>query len=223
MRCGLILAGGDSTRMGMEKHSLKISQVGMVEMVAEALQSSGCEPLLIATRKGRPWPGWDGEVCSGTEVLGVKPGSTPDGGRKAIFVADDRGWVGPQAGLASGLHVARDLGCEWVQLAPCDIPLLNRDLLVMLQGVAAPKYGAVVPEGPNGLEPLLALVQPEMMLEALHRVRESERMSIFAVLEVMVVKKISRTEIVQRGIDDSSFLNVNSPEDLHLARDLSNR
>ena len=171
MRCGLILAGGDSTRMGMEKHSLKISRSGMVEMVAGALQASGCQTLIIATRDGQTWPGWD-----------VR--------RKVRFVADEDDWVGPQAGLVAGLNEAVSLGCEWAQLAPCDIPLLDPDLLLMLQSEASPEFAAVVPEGPNGLEPLLALVQPEMMLDALYQVREAEKRSIFAVLDQMVLKEI---------------------------------
>ena len=204
MYCGLILAGGDSTRMGEEKQSLKISQQGMVEMVAEAMQAAGCQPLLIATRDGQPWGSWDAR-------------------REVLFIADDEGWVGPQAGLVSGLNAAIELGCEWVQLAPCDVPLLNPDLLLELQSKASPKLGAVVPEGPNGLEPLLALVQPKMMLDALYQVRKAEKRSIFAVLESMVMKAISHLEIGGRGIGDSCFLNVNSPEDLQMARKLSNR
>jgi molybdopterin-guanine dinucleotide biosynthesis protein A len=81
----------------------------------------------------------------------------------------------------------------------------------------------VVPEGPNGLEPLLALVQPEMMLAALYQVRESQKRSIFAVLDSMAVKKISRGMIQRLEIADSCFLNVNLPEDLDLARELSKR
>lgn len=204
MHCGLILAGGDSTRMGLEKHSLKISQSKMVEMVVEALQASGCQTLIIATRDGQTWPGWD-----------VR--------RKVRFVADEDDWVGPQAGLAAGLNEAVSLGCEWVQLAPCDVPLLDPDLLLMLQSEASPEFAAVVPEGPNGLEPLLALVQPGMMLAALYRVRESQKRSIFAVLESMAVKKISRANIKGLEIADSCFLNVNLPEDLDLARELSKR
>ena len=127
------------------------------------------------------------------------------------------------AGLVSGLNAAIELGCGWVQLAPCDVPLLNPDLLSELQSKASPELGAVIPEGPNGLEPLLALVQPEMMLDALYYVREGEERSIFAVLESMVVEVISHHEIEGQGIGDSCFLNVNSPEDLQMARNLLNR
>lgn len=204
MCCGLILAGGDSARMGEEKQSLKISQQGMVEMVADAMVAAGCEPLLIATRDGQPWGSWDTS-------------------REVLFIADEEGWVGPQAGLASGLNTAIEQGCEWVQLAPCDVPLLNPDLLMMLQEEEASGVGALVPKGPNGLEPLLALVRPEMMLEALHLIRHKDKRSIFAVLESMVVKVISHPEIEGRGIGDSCFLNVNSPEDLQMARNLLNR
>jgi molybdopterin-guanine dinucleotide biosynthesis protein A len=62
-----------------------------------------------------------------------------------------------------------------------------------------------------------------MMLEALHLIRHKDKRSIFAVLESMVVKVISHPDIEGRGIGDSCFLNVNSPEDLQMARNLLNR
>jgi len=220
MCCGLILAGGDSTRMGEEKQSLKITQQGMVEMVADALVTAGCEPLLIATRDGNPWPGWRAVGGLGEDRGRI---TETDNGRVAIFVTDEEGWVGPQAGLVSGLNAAIELGYEWVQLAPCDVPLLNSDLLLMLQEEIDPKIGALVPEGPDGSQPLLALVQPKLMLNALYRARGAEKRSIFAVLESMVVKVISHPEIKGLGIDNSCFLNVNSPEDLQIARNLLNR
>ena len=111
MCCGLILAGGDSTRMGEEKRTLKISQQGMVEMVADALVTAGCEPLLIATRDGSPWPGWQSVGGLGEDRGRI---TETDSGRMAIFVADEEGWVGPQAGLVSGLNAAIELGYAWV-------------------------------------------------------------------------------------------------------------
>jgi len=197
MRCGLILAGGDSRRMGVDKHKIEIIDKSMMRLVADALLDSGCNCLIIANGDGIPLEGWN-----------------------ELFVTDEVGWVGPQAGLVSGLKRSIVEGYSWVQISPCDMPLLGVDLVNLLWENRDPNYGAIVPEDENGLQPLLALVQPQEMIAALNEVHIQGVGSIFAVLKKMKIKTIGHDEIIASGVLDSSFLNANTPHDIDTAREL---
>ena len=197
MRCGLILAGGDSKRMGFDKHKIDILDKSMMQLVADALLGSGCNYLIIANGDGVPLEGWGEE-----------------------FVVDEPGWVGPQAGLVSGLKQAIVGGNSWVQISPCDVPLIDAKLMRLLWENREINYGAIVPEDENGLQPLLALVQPQQMIEALNEVHNQEVGSIIAVLKKMDVKTIGYAEIISFGVLETSFLNANTPSDIETARNL---
>lgn len=197
MRYGLILAGGDSKRMGVDKHNIEIQDKSMIRLVADALLDSGCDHLIIANRDGMPLEGWD-----------------------ELFVSDDTRWVGPQAGLVSGLKQAMVDGGSWVQISPCDMPLIDVKLVSLLWENRDSSYGAIVPEDENGWQPLLALVQPQLMIAALDKIRGQGVGSIFAVLKKMKVKTIGYDQIISAGVLDSSFLNANTLDDIETARNL---
>lgn len=200
MYCGLILAGGDSSRMGDDKAKMNFGGRSLAAIAAENLHVAGCEDILVSTRDGIPWQDWN-----------------------HCFVADAEGWVGPQAGLFPTLSMADEMGCKWVQLSPCDLPLLKPTLFTFLYGQVSSSDTALMPYGPNGAEPLLALVRPKEMCAALLANKDLGKKSIFAVLERIGAKPIPYTAIAANGIGENEFLNANTLSDLRVAESLLER
>ena len=107
---GAILAGGLARRMGSDKALIEVDGTPMIARVAAALQTAGCEPLVIGRSSA--------------------PAGLP-------AVSDDMaGRAGPAAGLATALRIAAG---RTVILVAADQPLLRPDTvqaLVALEGDA---------------------------------------------------------------------------------------
>jgi molybdopterin-guanine dinucleotide biosynthesis protein A len=97
---GFVLAGGKSSRMGVDKALLKLGGVPMVEIALEKLRSF-CAEVSIA-------------------------GNRDDLSGYAEVVHETRVDVGPAAGIEAGLRAARE---PWVMFVPVDVPLVPAELL----------------------------------------------------------------------------------------------
>src|SRR5579875_2886974 len=137
MICGLVLAGGRSSRFGREK--------------------------AMAELGGRPLIGWAVAVLE--REVGALAVSARDGSGAADY-ANSRGWTvladaadgpeGPLAGIAGGLRWAGGLRAEALFTVPCDAPFLPADLLTRL-AASRTANGPAVARTAEGLEPLCAL------------------------------------------------------------------
>ena len=97
---GFVLAGGKSSRMGVDKATLKFCGWPMVEIAVEKLRGF-CAEVGIA-------------------------GNREDLARFAPVVGESRVDAGPAAGIEAGLKAARQ---EWVLFVPVDVPLMPGELL----------------------------------------------------------------------------------------------
>jgi molybdopterin-guanine dinucleotide biosynthesis protein A len=97
---GFVLAGGKSSRMGVDKAELRFCGRPLVELAVEKL-SSFCEDVAIS-------------------------GNRDDLARFAPVVMETRLDTGPGAGVEAGLRAAE---CEWCLFVPVDVPLLPLDML----------------------------------------------------------------------------------------------
>ncbi|MGA7157020.1 MAG: molybdenum cofactor guanylyltransferase [Acidobacteriaceae bacterium] len=97
---GFVLAGGKSSRMGVDKALLRFCGRPMVEIALEKLRGF-CAEVGIA-------------------------GNRADLGEFAPVVREERVDVGPAAGIEAGLKAARE---EWVMFVPVDVPLVPEELL----------------------------------------------------------------------------------------------
>ncbi len=122
----LILAGGDSRRMGQDKAALLLEGRSLLEHVTATMQAVFPE-VLVSVR--RPRPG-----------LGLRQ------------VCDETGDDGPLAGLASGLAQART---PWVFAVACDMPFVTPVVIERLASVRAGHH-AVVPVVGGYPQPLAA-------------------------------------------------------------------
>jgi len=131
---GGVLVGGASARMGRPKHLLTLAGATFLERVTAAIRPSVREVVVVG----------DAEV----------PGSPSR-------LADAPDADGPLAGILAAARWAPDRA--WV-IAACDLPRLRREAVEWLIAQREPGRWAVVPGGPAGVEPLLALYEPQARL-----------------------------------------------------------
>lgn len=203
---GVVLAGGKSTRMGTNKAVLEVGGRRLIESVVEKLQAFFPEVLIIANTPGL------------YETLGPKV--FPD-------LIPDKGSLG---GLYTGLFYA---SYEYVFFAACDMPFLNPDLIAFMKeivgegfspplsgGVEPRPYDVVIPKAQGELHTLHAIYS-KRCLPFIKELLDRERLKIVAFFPKVRVKVIEEETI--RRFDPSllSFFNANTPEELALARRLS--
>ena len=144
----LILAGGESRRMGQDKSLLPFAGTTLVEHIAAQLRPVAREVRI----------------------------STADAQRHAHLglplVPDLRPGLGPLMGIASGLHSSSR---DWTLVVATDIPVLPLALLPLMwvKTVEAP---CVVPQTSDGrLQPLFALYHRRLADEILSFLERGER------------------------------------------------
>ncbi len=129
----ILLAGGQSRRMGRDKVRLPFGDRLLVTRVYETLAEVFPRVLVVTRQPDFPV-------------------------REARCIGDRHPGNGPLEGLASGLEA---LGSR-VLLTACDMPFLNPTLLRLLSE-QADDAEAIVPCSPRGPEPLLAVYSPRVL------------------------------------------------------------
>lgn len=186
---GVVLCGGESSRMGFDKALLEIEGRLIVEVLAERL-AEVCDEVLLAT-------GDAGRLGSldYPEVDDAVPYAGPLGGVVAAFAAT---------------------GHDLLAVVAVDMPAANPVLLRYL-GDRIQGFDAVVPHGPRGVEPLHA-VYSRRALPVLERALHSRRRSMKGVLEQLAVRVCGEAELLRAGFGTSFAANVNEPDDLWMLR-----
>ncbi len=134
---GVVLAGGRSTRMGVDKALAPLAGRPLVAHVAARFAPQVDALFLNANGDAARFAGFGFAVVADAT-------STPG--------------AGPLAGIAAALNYAQLLGAVWLATAPCDAPFLPLDLVARLAAAAA-ECGALlaVAASARGLEPMFAL------------------------------------------------------------------
>lgn len=188
---GLILAGGQSKRMGRSKAELVFQNE---TLLARALRRLGpvCERILVSVSASTQL------TLPGVEVV---PDSYP--GRGSLI------------GLASGLRAAD----EPVLALAVDMPFLNLQLLQYLTSLA-PGWEAVVPRPGNFVEPLHAVYTPACLPVFEDQIR-SGIMQILPAYARLRVRYVEVEELKRFDPTGLAFFNLNTPEDLRRAEKLA--
>lgn len=194
---GVILAGGSSRRLpGADKLSLDVGGAKLIERTHRALRV----------------------LCPEIIIVG-------DGGSEANLpetrrVRDSRpGRQGPLAGLEAGLRTASN---DIVFAAAGDMPFLSPELAAYLCGlVGAGSLLAAVPRYGGTAHPLCAAYRREVVEEISAALDGGVRS-----MKDFLASLPARVEYVEEGLDAFGdpglfLMNVNSPEDLELARSLA--
>jgi len=199
---GLLLAGGQSRRMGGGDKALRpLGGRPLLDHVIERLRPQVAAMLLNANGDPSRFAGFG---------LPVVPDSVPD-------------FAGPLAGVLAGLDwaAANRPDCEWVVSVPTDAPFLPRDLVARLvAGMQA--AGAELACAASGGQP-----HPVVGLWPL-RLREALRHAVVAE-DIRKVDawtgryRLSRVPFVEETTGVDPFFNANRPDDFERAAALLDR
>lgn len=182
----IILAGGQSQRMGQDKALLPMNGMTLLEHVVASLLMVAADIVVVADVPEKY------ALPCGRVLADTFPGSGPVGGILTGLTA-----------LGEGRHI----------VVACDMPALNVNVLQLLLKAHTPEWDAVVPEINGQPEPLCA-VYAHTAAHRLLRFLESGGRAAREALSQLRVKRIG--EGVLRRIDPelACFTNVNTPEDL---------
>ncbi|MBN1890886.1 MAG: molybdenum cofactor guanylyltransferase [Thermoflexales bacterium] len=190
----IILAGGESRRMGRDKTQLKLGQQTLLERSVTAMAALTDDVIVVAnapSRNGAPSP-------------------LP---RPARLVSDEIPGHGALSGLHAGLRAAKH---AYALAVACDMPFLNPRLLRYMI-VISPGYDAIVPHWQGESEPLHA-VYAKSCLPAIETLLQDEGRRVVAFYPNVNVRYLGHVEIALFDPQGLSFFNINSPEDWERAR-----
>ncbi len=141
-------------------------------------------------------------------VGGEPPASAP--GRR---VEDPVGPACALRGLVGALEASR---AEQVLVLATDLPLVTPELLLAL--VASPEADAVVPCPAEGPQPLCALYRREPVLRVARARLDAGKLALRGMLDDLSTTRLEGDELLVLDPTGRVLLNVNTPEDLEVAR-----
>lgn len=187
---GVILAGGQATRMGGgDKGLLALGNRTILSHVIDRFDPQCADLALNA----------NGDPQRFTNLnLPIIADSIPD-------------FAGPLCGVLAGLDWAADQGASHVVTAAADTPFLPCDLVPQLQ-MAAEKSpsGMALAASPSGRQPTFGLWPTAL--------REDLRSALLGGLRKVVLWTSQHGATTAEFPDDAAFFNVNTPADLDQAR-----
>jgi len=185
---GVILAGGQSSRMGQNKALLWLDGQRLIERVVGVMRTVFTELLMVTNSP---------EVYAD---LGVP------------MVGD----VYPDKGSLGGIYSAvYHVTTPWCFVAACDMPFLNADVIRYLMAQAS-EYDVVMPDIHGELQPLHAVYGKACLTPMLRRV-EANRLKIVGFLPEVRVRTVSAAELQCLDPDLLAFHNLNTPEEFQAA------
>jgi molybdopterin-guanine dinucleotide biosynthesis protein A len=193
---GLILAGGESSRMGVDKGLLEIAGVPMIVRAARLVESVTGAPAVVV---GTP------EKYRG---LGLRT------------IADDWPGCGPLGGIATALRAS---DAEWNLIVACDLPYLTREWLeYLLQRGRDSAEEAVVAmnltaANKRGAEPLCAMYH-KGCAPSIRRALERGVRKVTDGLAELRVEMMEPAKWKDFDSDGLLFKNVNTPADYEEAK-----
>jgi molybdopterin-guanine dinucleotide biosynthesis protein A len=193
---GFILAGGQSSRMGVDKGLLEIAGEPMIVRASRLVGSAvGAAAVVVGTPEKY-------------RALGLRA------------IADDWPGCGPLGGIATALRAAET---DWNLIVACDLAYLTREWLeYLLQRARESAEEAVVPINPTpenkrGAEPLCA-VYHRGCEPTLRRALERGVRKVADGLAALRIEVIEPNEWKGFDSEGALFKNVNTPADYEQAK-----
>jgi molybdenum cofactor guanylyltransferase len=181
----IVLAGGQSRRMGRDKALIEFEGRPLIAHVIEVLRRLSEDVIIVSDRAGA------------YASFGVR------------IVPDYDPPSGPLGGIAVGLRAARH---DLAIVVACDMPFLSRALLQTLIDRAA-KVEAVVPQTGDQFEPLHAVYRRSCLAAIERHLIQGDRrvISFFDEVQLAVVPEAEWRRLDPAG---RSMFNLNTPADL---------
>lgn len=166
--CGIVLAGGRSTRMGRNKATLPWGGSTMLQTVVATLRAELPHVIVVAAQ-GQDLPTVDARIVRDP---------VPD--------------EGPLRGLATGLEAARAAGFDWAFAAATDTPLLSTAVVRRVLAGAV-DVDAVVATADGRDQPLIAAYRTALAADA-HALLGQGRRGLRDLVEGRTVRRVDLGE-----------------------------
>ncbi len=190
---GIVLAGGDSKRMGENKALLKLCDKPVIEWAVEKIKKTASE-VIIVTDKDNLYDDLADKIISDKIQCEGK---------------------NPMVGIFSGLSTSTN---DYNLVVACDMPFLNVHLIrAMYQVAYQDEYDVVVPRINGYLEPLCAIYNrnTRFLMEKWIKAGAYKIPDIYAHFNVKILPEEFCARYDSRLL---SFLNLNYPYDYERAQ-----
>jgi molybdopterin-guanine dinucleotide biosynthesis protein A len=196
-RSAIVLAGGFSSRFSLDKGVLELANKPLIRHVVDAVSSVVDETIIVTSSQER--------VTQYAKVM------TAD----VQFVIDLCGSNRPLIGALTGFGYAHG---EYALLLPFDTPFVSKEVVSLLFELCLNR-AAAIPRWPNcQIEPLHAVYQTKLALEAAKNAVTEGKLNVPAMIEKLRgVRYISTLVIQQLDPELRTFFNINTPIDLKKA------
>ena len=185
----IILAGGDSSRMGQDKANLQFGDQTLLQKISATMQQL-FPTQLVSVRQRRA----ETELPQVCDVLA-------DGG--------------PLAGLDAAL---KSVTTPWVFVVACDMPFVSRAVVEKL-ALQREKCQAVVPVVQGQPQPLAAFYARESATQVREILAGNGRHSMRALLERLDVCYVDEAQLRDADPLLCSFFDLDTPQDFAVALD----
>ncbi len=198
-KTAIILAGGFSSRFGLDKGLLKIENKPLILHVVDTVYPI-VEEILIITNSEKRIEKYSKEVLNS----------------KVKFALDLHDNIGPLAGALTGFNYAKG---KYSLLIPFDTPLISQKIIILLFKLCTNK-SAVIPKWPNNhIEPLHAVYNTKEAYIAANNAIAQHETKVRAIIQRLNnIQYISTDFIKKYDSDLQTFLNINTPSDLIKAK-----
>jgi len=183
----IIMAGGDSRRMGTDKAVLLLDGQTLLQSVIAVMQQV-FPRVVISIRQPRP-------------------------GIDLPQICDDQEHGGPLAGLAASLE---NIATPWAFAVACDMPFVVSEVVELLAGYRSEAYQAVVPVVHGHPQPLAAFYA-KSCIETMRSQLATQQYSLRVVLQQLRVRYVDEAEMLTADPDLRSFFDLDTPQDFAVA------
>lgn len=194
-KSAIILAGGQSKRLGQNKGLALLAGKPLISYVIDAVQDLVEEVIVVVNSKNQ---------VEDFKFL-----------HNAQIIVDELELHSPLVGALTGFKAAKG---EYALLLPCDVPFTSKNLLMLLLDLCV-GVNAAIPRWPNGyIEPLQAAYRIEAAAKAAEAALIEGKLNMKAMIEKLrKVRYISTLVLKQLDPNLTFFVNVNTPLDLKKA------
>jgi molybdopterin-guanine dinucleotide biosynthesis protein A len=185
----IILAGGNSVRMGENKAFIQIDGVPIIARIHSLLKDLFREVVIVTNQKDL-FKNFDSNIQ--TDLFPNK---------------------GALGGLYTGIFFS---SFQYSFCVACDMPFIKRSLVQFLIKSKGDE-DAIVPRTNDGLQPLHAIYS-KRCLDAMKRVIDQGQHRIIDFYDLVKVKIVEESDFLHLDPQRESFINVNTPEELLFIR-----
>ncbi len=187
----VILAGGQSSRMGQDKASLVLGEKTLLQTVISTLQPIFAE-VLISVREPRPEIS-QRQICDSPEHHG------------------------PLSGVLAGLEAANT---PWIFLVACDMPFITIAVVEYLASLRQ-GHQAIVPLVQGHPQPMAAFYEKSAIQQISNVLQDpSAKHSLRSVIAKLNTAYVEAVSLQQADPQLRSFFDLDTPEDLEQAKRL---